>query len=305
MKIGYGKAHGKIILIGEHSVVYGKRAISIPFNKTSCNVEVWENADMEIETSLYNGNILDAPSNMESIISLIKEMKEKLDIPNLYIKIESNIPIGSGMGSSAAIAGAIIEAVYNFLGKELSAKERFRWVQYSEKIAHGNPSGIDALTTSHNNAWLFQREVEPVKFDSKLDAFLVVGQSGELGNTKEAVSLVKRKVEKLNLLRIIDILGETTELCYRMYLEGDIKTVGLNLTTAHIMLKTLGVSTKRLDEMVRNALNLGSLGAKLTGGGLGGCIIALASTEEIARKIKNNWEELTDLQAWILNLKEE
>ena len=305
MKIGTGYAHGKIILIGEHAVVYGTKAIALPFLKTKCEVRVSSQKEDLIETFNYIGNLEDAPTEYKAIVCLIIELKEKLNLPPLKYEISSNIPISSGMGSSAAIAGGIVEAVYDYIGLDLSSEERFELTQFSEKIAHGNPSGIDALATSSSNAWLFQKGVKPIPFDPKINAYLIVGQSGRLGNTIEAVNLVRKQINEEDKYYIIEAIGENVIKAYSSYLDRDVNLLGQTMTNTQDLLRNLNLSTKAIDDMVQDALDLGAVGAKLTGGGMGGCVIALAMSERVAKDIQNKWKGYSNLDSWILNLNED
>ena len=304
MKTGYGKTHGKIILIGEHAVVYGTKAIAIPFFNTTCKVTVCNSEETEIDSLLYSGRLENAPISMESIVSLINELIKTLKLPNLMYNIDSDIPISSGMGSSAAVASGVVEAVYDYLKLELSSKTRFHWIQFSERIAHGNPSGIDALTSTYNNGWLFQKGNEPIKFDAKLNCYLVVGQTGKIGNTKEAVSAVKWLIEEENKMHLIDEIGKEVEIAYDAYINQDINSVSKAMNNAQRILHLLDVSSKEIDEMVDVAMLLGASSAKLTGGGRGGTVIAMANDIEIARTIQKTWEKYSSLKSWILDLNE-
>lgn len=305
MKKGIGKAHGKIILIGEHAVVYHQRAISLPFFETKCLVEVSDSVDMEITSSVYTGKLSSAPIVLEAIISLIHELERELDLPKLHFNVVSNIPVSAGMGSSAAIASAIVEAVYDYLKLELSDKTRFNWIQFSETIAHGSPSGIDALTTTHDKAWLFQKGKKPIEFDAKLNGYLIVGQTGELGNTKIAVSIVRRLIDEDNKMPLIEKIGREVEDAYYAYKHNDLDELGKSMNNVQKILKSLNVSSVIIDNMVEIALNNNASGAKLTGGGLGGCVIAISKDIEIAYAIKDLWEKETGLNTWILDLNKE
>lgn len=302
MKIGIGKAHGKIILIGEHAVVYGTRAIAIPFFETKVVTKVSNNDQVYIKSSEYTGLVKDANNEIESIISLINELTSKFNLPPLLYEIDSNIPISSGMGSSAAVASSIVEAVYSFLDLELKPKTRFEWTQFAERIAHGNPSGIDALTTTNSKSLIFQKGHVPIEFDLKLDCYLVVGESREMGKTKEAVSAVRRLVDEEGKMPLIIDIGREVETCFEAIKDGNINVIGQTLNKAHKKLRELEVSTQTIDKMVELAITYGALGAKLTGGGRGGCVIALAKDYDTANMIKKVWENETQKNSWILYL---
>lgn len=302
MKQGIGRAHGKIILVGEHAVVYNHPAISIPFFETQCEVTVEEAIEMTILSDIFTGKLQDAPSSLQPITQLVLTLRDTLHTPDLAIQITSNIPEGSGMGSSAAVASSVVEAIYDFLDLPLEDKVRYHWTQFAETLAHGNPSGIDALTTTYHNGWLFQKNKKPIPFSSQLPAYLVVGNSLEKGNTKESVMHVKEQVDKFGGKASIEAIAIETTKCFDAYLQLDAKTVGECLTAAQKELKLLGVSTNKIDNMVKDALELGALGAKLTGGGKGGCVIALAVSEENAIMIRNHWQEQFTHQVWIRKL---
>lgn len=305
MKVGNGRAHGKIILIGEHAVVYGTSAIALPFFETKVTTLVRENETSYIKSKVYTGELINAPIEIESISSLINELTDKLNLPSLLYDVDSSIPISAGMGSSAAIASSIVEAVYDYMDLELSSKSRFEWTQFAERIAHGNPSGIDALTTTNDFAVLFQKGHVPTTFSSTINGYLIVGQTGQKGNTKEAVSVVRRLVDEENKMYLINDIGIEVKTCYEAYLKKDLATIGGTLNKVQMKLRELEVSTKVIDEMVELALNAGALGAKLTGGGRGGCVITLTEDEITANKVKTVWENYSKHKAWVLNLSEE
>lgn len=304
MKYGIGKAHGKIILIGEHAVVYNHSAIAIPFFATTITSKVYQAPSTKIASCLFTGEINDAPEELLPIVELIKNMQKTLNCGNIWIEIESNIPASAGMGSSAATASAIVEAIYQYVGISLDYKTRFDWVQFSEMLAHGNPSGIDALTTTHDNAWLFSKVKKPEAFSSYLPAYLVVGTSNQKGNTKDSIQIVKDKMKEDSMKNAIDRIGSLVEITLAAYTAQNVEEVGKCLSEAHGLLNLLGVSTITINQMVSIAIENGAVGAKLTGGGLGGCVIALTKTKQEAIKIRNNWLDQFDAQTWMLDLRE-
>lgn len=304
MKKGIGFAHGKIILIGEHAVVYNSYAISLPISKINVVTTVFKSLDTNLISSVYKGKLVDAPDELIAITSLIKELENHFSIGALTYEIKSAIPISSGMGSSAAIASSIVMAVYDYLGLELINEERLNWIAYAEKLAHGNPSGIDGLTTTFNDCWLFKRSVAPLKINLNLPCYLVISETDLKGITKEAVSLVKKAIDEENKRYLIDEIDNQVKLCYQGIKDSNISIVADAINIAQKALKSLNISTKTIDEMVEIALSNNALAAKLTGGGLGGCVIALCDTLENANKVNKAWENYIEKPGWVIDLKE-
>ncbi|VWL84839.1 mevalonate kinase family protein [Oceanivirga miroungae] len=245
----------KIILIGEHSVVYGKKAIAIPIKNLSLSVSLIDEYIFESEHVKY-------------IKSLIEE---NFDVPKKYIKIESNIPKSAGMGSSASLAIEIARA-YN-------VDENFV-VLNAEKKKHGNPSGIDSTVILNEKAIIYQKN-EKIEFLSKLNAFIVIANTREYGNTKKAIEIVKEK----NRPDLIDDLGKITELAIVYYKNKSLVNLGKTFELAQNILKQLGVSSEKIEEIVELSKPY-SLGTKLSGGGLGGVTISLCNGLDNARELR-------------------
>lgn len=275
MKQGIGVSHAKLILIGEHSVVYHMPAIALPFNALTCQVIVQACERMTLDCEIYTGDLSKTPLMLHPIQCLIETLNEHLKLGTFLISITSNIPTGAGLGSSAAIASAVTQAMFDYADISLSDDERLHWIHYSETLAHGNPSGVDALTTSFDSAWWFVKEKPPMPLMLSLPAYLIIAQTHQLGSTKLAVQKVKEYVNQYGLEHI-NALGQLTHLCLQSIQIKDIEAIGRCMVQAHLHLQACGVSTPTLDNLVTLALDNGALGAKLTGGGLGGCMIALA-----------------------------
>ncbi|WP_226037290.1 mevalonate kinase [Aquibacillus saliphilus] len=283
-------SHGKLILVGEHSVVYGKPAIALPFPlvKVKANVELI-NDTIIIKSRYYVGPLNKIPEKMEGIAVCIKETLKRLEKPvtGLLINLESTIPLGRGLGSSAAVAIAVVRSLFAYFDRELSKEELMELAHLAETYAHGNPSGIDTAAASNDGPIWFQKDnqIESLQIGASFN--LIVADTGRIGNTHAAVASIKDKFKSDSKAtqQLINQLGEVSEQTREALSNGSVKSLGKLLNSAHDQLTKLGVSDDGLNKLVRTARNAGALGAKLTGGGRGGCIIALVRNLEEAQSV--------------------
>ena len=286
-KIGVGKAHSKIIWMGEHSVVYGYPAIAIPLQGIEVECRIYP-ADEKIHFDYYD--------TLSTAVYAALEYLNHTDVAVSY-DIRSEIPQKRGMGSSAAISIAAIRAVFDYFEQSIDMETLEILVNKAEIIAHSNPSGLDAKTCLSDKAITFIRNIGFSTLDLDLDAYLVIADTGIYGNTREAVEKVAQ-AEEANLPHLA-ALGDLTEMVQKAIQAKTISEIGPLMTKAHSHLQAIGVSIDKADQLVQISLENGALGAKMSGGGLGGCIIALAQTKAQAEKISKALTEGGAVQTWI------
>ena len=289
-EVGVGQAHSKIILIGEHAVVYGYPAISLPLLEVEVTCRVVPAAT---PWRLFEEDTL----SMAVYASL-----EYLNIKEACIRcqIDSAIPEKRGMGSSAAISIAAIRAVFDYFEAELPYDVLEILVNRAEMIAHMNPSGLDAKTCLSAQPIRFIKKVGFEELAMDMSAYLVIADTGVYGHTREAIQVVQSKGK--NALPFLHALGDLTQQAEEAIKTKDAVKLGEILTKAHGNLKEIGVSSPEADVLVETALDHGALGAKMSGGGLGGCIIALAADDRQAQDLAERLEEKGAVQTWIESL---
>ena len=278
MKRGIGKSHSKIILIGEHSVVYGYPAIAIPLKK----IEI----ECAIEEAKSNFFYDETDTLSVAIFTALKYLKK--ENVKIKYKITSQIPQKRGMGSSAAVSIAAIRAIFNYFRENLEDELLEKLVNTAEIVAHKTPSGLDAKTCLSDKAIRFVKNKGFSYIDLNLDAYLVIADTGIYGNTGEAIQNVKNLGSKAELS--LKKLGRLTDEMTRI-LTGNIENkeekikkiskIGEIMTAANTELGKLNITIEKTELFVKTAIENGAAGAKISGGGLEGCVIALAENLEI------------------------
>ena len=302
---GIGTSHAKIILMGEHSVVYGQPAIALPLPSVQLSVTLSSRQDNQriIKSRYYHGSLENLPSSMIGIKKLIDTLSARFNDhePGWDLKIESQLPAERGMGSSAASAIAIIRAFFDYYDELLDRTLLLQLADVEEQITHRSPSGLDAATVSSDKPLFYVKGRIGVPIEMNLDASLVIADTGKKGATKEAILAVKDELKNNNEKAEghIKHLGELVNQTKDYLTQNDIVKLGDALNFAQTDLAALNVSDPSLDHLIHVARDNGALGAKLTGGGRGGCMIALMQTAMGARRLASILKENGAHDIWL------
>lgn len=304
IKTATGQSHGKIILIGEHAAVYKQPAIAIPCTSVSADVFIMPaTKGMYLYCDLFKGYIGDIPDILASLRTMIYTTLHHLNHSNaaLHIKIDSTIPLERGMGSSAAVSAAIIRALYQYYNQPLHDDTLLHLLNISEKMVHGNPSGLDASIVTYNQAILFKKNHYLKPLSIHMGGYLIIADSGITGRTKLAIQKVAQLQQtNPNLHKhAISRIGELTLLTSQCLQHKNLHRLGQHLNEAHYWLQHLNVSHEKIDKMVTTAKKHGAIGAKLTGGGLGGCMIAVSQTLQQANDIAHQLEQIGAIKTYV------
>lgn len=302
---GIGTSHAKIILMGEHSVVYGQPAIALPLPSVQLSVTLSSRQDNQriIKSRYYHGSLENLPSSMIGIKKLIDTLSARFNDQETGwdLKIESQLPAERGMGSSAASAIAIIRAFFDYYDEPLDRTLLLQLADVEEQITHRSPSGLDAATVSSDKPLFYVKGRIGVPIEMNLDGSLVIADTGKKGATKEAILAVKDELKNNNekAEEHIKHLGELVNQTKDYLAQNDIVKLGDALNFAQTDLAALNVSDPSLDHLIHVARDNGALGAKLTGGGRGGCMIALMQTAMGARRLASILKENGAHDIWL------
>ncbi len=285
-------APGKIILFGEHAVVYGRPAIAAPVSQLRATAVVEDSPTPGIRllaADLGTDIQLDEAAADDPVAAVVRQLQtaaQLAHLPNLTITVTSQIPIASGLGSGAAITAAVIRALAQHLGlAHLSSDEWVSNLTYEiEKIHHGTPSGIDNTVVAYEKPVYFVRQqpqnrIEPFAVAQPLR--LLVADTGQSSSTKTVVGDVRRQwqADTARFEAIFAGCGRIARQARQAIESGDVVQVGRLMDENHRLLQEMTVSSAALDGLVLAARQAGALGAKLSGAGRGGNMIALVTME--------------------------
>jgi mevalonate kinase len=280
-------APGKIILFGEHAVVYGRPALAVPVTQVHADVAISDSArpgiwidapDVNLHAEL---NTLPSDHPIASIIHNFLFISRVVPFPNLEIKISSTIPVAAGLGSGAAVTVALTRALAAQLNYSMTVEEVNAFAYEIEKLYHGTPSGIDNTVVTYAEPVYFVKGQPMEIFKVGQPFTLVIADTGVVAPTKESVGDVRRLWlnDKSRGETVFDKIGEVSFTARRAIEAGKPELLGQLMDENQALLQKLTVSSPELDRLIETARNAGAMGAKLSGGGRGGNMIALVQPE--------------------------
>ena len=288
-------APAKIILFGEHFVIYNQPAVLASINKRikiDSRIVLENKNTIRIETNefgkktyplsiLKNTNQDNYNDFFYPIIYILIKVLQDEKTNGIEIKIESEIPYGIGLGSSAALSVAAVAAIYGLYKKNIKKNEILELAIETEKIIHKNSSGADCVISTYGGLIYYQKNsnVRQLKYNKKLN-FIIIN-TGLKHSTGELVSIVER-FRQDNFATFNKLSNKVTDICnnaIEALKEGNTLKLGKLMNENQILLEQIGVSNKEINKIIETSLNYGAIGSKLTGAGGGGCILSIIHQE--------------------------
>ncbi|MDH7487667.1 MAG: mevalonate kinase [Anaerolineae bacterium] len=286
-------ASGKVILFGEHAVVYGRPAIAVPV----AELRAWATVDdappgagcTVVAIDLKRRfSLADAPPDdpLALIVRLTLAGLGLVAEPDWTITLRSDIPIASGLGSGAAVSTAIVRALAQHAGRSLPPDAVSALVYETERLHHGTPSGIDNTVVAYEQPVYFVRGQPPQPCRVGGEFWLAIADTGVASPTKLAVEDVRRawQADPARYEALFDEMGRIAERARQAIETGRLDALGPLMDENQRLLSAIGVSSPLLERLCAAARQAGAGGAKLSGAGHGGNLIALV-TPQTAEKV--------------------
>lgn len=299
-------AAGKVILFGEHAVVFDRHALAIPVERAVA--ADFDEGRQGVRLAIDDWGIQEAwkvgSAGLDGAAAVVDLILRELGckLRDIDITVTARIPLGMGLGSSAAFAVAVIRAAAKFMNKTPSDSDVNDLALQCEVITHGTPSGIDNHVATFATPVLFRKgdDAGPTVIPLNEPLPLVIATSHTRGNTKSMVSGVRERYESNKSLYagIFNSIDEIALAGAEALKAADYGTLGELMNVCHGLLSAIGVSSSDLEQMTGIARSAGAVGAKLTGAGGGGSIIALCpgKTEDVSCALADAGYRITQIR---------
>ncbi|MEM7135647.1 MAG: mevalonate kinase [Myxococcota bacterium] len=285
--LGFGG--GKVILVGEHAVVHGQPAIAagvrrgvraraVLGRRDRLSIEPW---GVRVEPN--------AAASEPLARAFDRALAFQRERPPLEVHADVALPPGAGLGCSAALGVAVIDAVDQYLGVRRDRTDLAKLALSWERVFHGAPSGIDNTAAAVGGLLRFQHGAAVQVVPSSTPFYLVIAHSGERSETKVMVEAVaeRRRAEPVETGRSLEQIGHLVDEAEAAIREGNLDSLGRTFDRNHQVLRAFGLSTSKVESLCKAARSAGALGAKVTGAGGGGCVIALARDADHAIRVRD------------------
>lgn len=270
-------ACGKIILFGEHAVVYGRPALAVPLSQLRARVTVTPRADKGIVIRALDLNrVIRVGTDSDALGTIAQLTLAHLGATaDLELAVSSAIPPAGGLGSGAAVSTAIVRALGAFFERQLSAAEVSSLVYETEKVYHGTPSGIDNTVIAYEQPVRYVRGQEMAQFQIAEPFTLLIAHTGVPSPTRITVGDVRRgwEQEPAKYETIFDAVAAIVERAQAALARGENEQLGALMSENQHALEAMGVSSLEIERLVETGLRAGARGGKLSGGGRGGNVI--------------------------------
>lgn len=278
---------GKVILLGEHAVVYGVPALAAGLER---GVRATARPAAEPALACAPWGTVDRvgdESDLARAFGALLAGHPDAPLPPLRVEADVGLPAGAGLGCSAALGVAVIRALDAAVGRAASDAEIAERAMAWERVFHGNPSGLDAAMAAHGGVASYVRGQPLERLDVRRPLRLVVGDSGEPSSTRAMVEGVahQRERDAARFDRALEAIGTLVRNARLAIEAGDAHALGQLMDLNQHLLSAWMLSTTALEDMIGAARAAGAKGAKLTGKGGGGCMIALVETEEEGARV--------------------
>lgn len=298
-------AAAKVILLGEHAAVYDKHVLALPIPKalTATATETESGLRLTVDSWRVDVSTGQDSSLDDGAATILKTIAEHLDVARrgCHVNVTTAVPPGVGLGSSASLATVIVRAIAACFGLSLDAKAQNEIVFRCEQKMHGDPSGVDNLLAVYAEPMLYRKSLSAADCRLTLEELppLLIAVSSKPGSTRQQVSKVRNGYEANPVLyaRLFDQIDRLSVDGCEALQKRDYSALGAMMNVCHGLLNALQVSTPELERMVDIARRNGAVGAKLTGAGGGGAVVALCpgSSQQVATAWRRAGYDVLDL----------